>query len=792
RIELGEIESRLMKHPDIKDAVVLAIEENGDKYLSAYIVFNNEPVIPGLREYLSKELPEYMIPSYFISLEKIPLTANGKLDRKALPKPGVIASENYTPPRNEIEKKLVEIWSEVLEQTSIGINDDFFELGGHSLKATILTSKIHKSFNARVPLTEIFKNPTIRGLADKIRAAIKDTYVSIITVEKKDYYPLSSAHKRMYILQQIDKQGIGYNIPAFFELEGEIDHDRLEQTFKMLIARHESLRTSFHMINDEPMQQIHDTVEFEIKKLDGRGDPLWSPFIRPFDLSQAPLLRIGLVEEKGKEKGDRHILMIDMDHIIADGASINILVKDFMALYQGEELPELRVQYKDFSIWQNSRKQMKLFVQQEEYWLKELAGEIPILELPFDYVRPPLQSFEGSAVAFEINKEMTEILKKFVKETDTTIYMLLLAIYTVFLAKVANQEDIIVGSPIAGRRHADLENIIGMFVNTLALRSYPVGEKRFIDFLSEVKEIALKGFENQEYQFEDLVEQVAIERNMERSPLFDTMLVLQNTGAYEINIPGLNLVPYKYDHKISKFDLSLIVIEAEEKLHLTFEYCTKLFKWETIQKFIAYFKNIIGGIIENKERRIGDFEIITAEEKRQILFDFNNTEAQYPKDKTVHQLFAEQVLKTPDYIAVFGHGRQRRTRTNTDNNITYFQLNDQSDRLAGLLIEMGVLPDSIVAIMIERSIEMIIGILGILKSGGAYLPIDPDYPPERIDYMLKDSNAKIIIINKSEIRISKSETNPNDQNTNDQNKNQHSGAVSVLNFENLNFEFVSC
>ncbi|HLP45748.1 MAG TPA: amino acid adenylation domain-containing protein, partial [Candidatus Kapabacteria bacterium] len=418
RIELGEIESRLMKHPDIKDAVVLAIEENGDKYLSAYIVFNNESVIPGLREYLSKELPEYMIPTYFISLDKIPLTSNGKLDRKALQKPGLKAGENYIAPRDEIEKKLVEIWSEVLGQTSIGIDDDFFELGGHSLKATILTSKIHKSFNSRVLLAEIFKTPTIRGLSGTIRAAIKDTYVPIIPVEKKNYYPLSSAQKRLYILQQIDKQGIGYNIPAFFELEGEIDHDRLEQTFKMLIARHESLRTSFHMINDEPVQRIHDTVEFEIEKLDGRGDPLWSPFIRPFDLSQAPLLRVGLL----KENEDKHILMVDMDHIISDGTSINILVKDFMALYRGEGLPELRVQYKDFSIWQNSRKQQKLFVNQGEYWLNELAGEIPILELPSDYARPPLQSFEGSAVAFEIDKEMTETLKKFVKETDTTIY----------------------------------------------------------------------------------------------------------------------------------------------------------------------------------------------------------------------------------------------------------------------------------------------------------------------------------------------------------------------------------
>ncbi|HLP48186.1 MAG TPA: amino acid adenylation domain-containing protein, partial [Candidatus Kapabacteria bacterium] len=534
-------------------------------------------------------------------------------------------------------------------------------------------------------------------------------------------------------------------------LEGEIDKKKLERTFRQLIHRHESLRTSFHIIGDEPVQNIHDNVKFEIEKLDGRVDPLWSPFIRPFALSQAPLLRVGLL----KEKEARHILMVDMHHIISDGTSMNILVKDFMALYQGKHLSELQLQYKDFSNWQQDEKQAESLKRQEEFWLNEFAAEIPVLELHVDYQRPAVQSFEGSRIQFEIDKETTAILKALTLKKGATLYILLLTLYTVFLSKVTGQEEIIIGSPIAGRRHADLEKIIGMFVNTLALRNYPVGEKKFPDFLEEVKEKTLKAFENQDYQYELLVEKVAVTRDTSRNPLFDTMFALQNIDSQNIDIPGLKIFPYPYENKTAKFDLSLSAVEWEEKLLFDFEFSTKLFKEETINRFIAYFRNIVNGVIENKERKIADFEILTEEEKRQILGDFNDTAAQYPRDITIHQLFEEQALKSPDHVAVFGHGQ---TRTNTDKNnvgagprvcpvnLTYRQLNEQSDRLANSLIEKGVLPDTIVGIMMERSVEIIIGILGILKSGGAYLPIDPEYPQERIDYMLKDSAAKLLVV----------------------------------------------
>ncbi|HLP62423.1 MAG TPA: amino acid adenylation domain-containing protein, partial [Candidatus Deferrimicrobium sp.] len=752
RIELGEIESQLLKYKGVKGSVVIfKIDEREEPNLVAYIVSENDIPQSNLREYLLAHLPDYMIPLHFIKLEKFPLTSTGKIDRKALPGPEMKNSDGYSAPRNIIEKKLVEIWEEVLGKPasmSIGIDNNFFQLGGHSLKATILTAKIHKALHVNIPLTKIFKTPTIRSLANYIKTAIKDKYLSIEPVEKKEYYPLSSAQKRLYILYQMEREGIEYNIPSISVLDGEIHIDKLERIFKQLILRHESLKTSFHMINDEPVQKIHDNVKFEIEKLEGRGAPPWSPdiirnYIRPFDLSKASLLRVGLLKEKG-EKGDRHILMIDMHHIISDGTSMNILVKDFIALYQDMGLSELGLQYKDYSSWQNSKKHEESIKQQEHFWINEFAGEIPVLELPTDYLRPVVQNFEGSRIRFEIDKNITDLLKKLTIETDVTLYILLLSMYTVFLSKLTNQEDIVIGSPIAGRRHADLENIIGMFVNTLAFRNYPLGKKTFIGFLQEVKERTLSALENQDYQYEELVEVVALSRDVSRNPLFDTMLVLQNFDTQEIKIPGLKLAPYEYENKTSKFDLTLTGIETQEKLLFIFQYSTKLFKEETINRFIGYFKNIINNVILDKDREISDFEIITEKEKKQILFEFNNTEAEYPKDKTIEQLFAEQVLRTGDHIAIVGFVGEANEEVKKIHS-SYRELDSQSNHIANQLKSRHVKPGAIIAIMVEPTLEMVIGIMGILKVGGVFLPIEPGSPIDRVNRILDDSHTGILL-----------------------------------------------
>jgi amino acid adenylation domain-containing protein/FkbM family methyltransferase len=749
RVEPGEIESRLLKNNQVKEAVVIdRQEESGDRYLCAYIVADSELETSALREYLSLELPDYMIPAHYVPLAEIPLTPGGKIDRAALHVPQVKAGGEYIAPRTEIERALAEIWAGILgiEAGEIGIDTNFFHLGGHSLKAAVMSGRIHKTLHAAVSLGEIFKTPTIRGLAEYIKGAVKNRYASIEAAEKKEYYSLSSAQGRLYILQQMDDEGTGYNLPFVSVLEGRVDRNVFEDIFKRLLQKHESLRTSFDMIAGKPVQRIHDEVEFDLVYYDlargSAGDTgdsqtnhpvsVIQHFIRPFDLSKAPLLRVGLLKE-GEQK---YILVVDMHHIIADGTSMGILVNDFMALYSGKDLPAPGIQYKDFAEWQNARKQSGWLEEQRNYWLNEFREEIPVLNLPLDYVRPAVQSFAGGTLNFELGKEYTWALKTYALEEGTTLFMVLLSIYTIFLAKLSQQEEIVVGTPIVGRRHADLEEIIGMFVNTLALRNFPGGAKTFGQFLREVKERALNAFENQDYPFEDLVEQVDVNRDAGRNPLFDTMFALQNMEIFGLEIPGLKLKHYDYENSIAKFDLTVLVLELKENIYFAFEFCTKLFKVETIERFTRYFKQIISCVLEKADKKILEIDILSEEEKNQILYEFNDTRTEYPNRKTIHELFAEQAEKVPDRIAAVCPMQV---------NVTYRELNDKATRLAARLKRKGVCGDSIVGILTERSVEMIIGILGILKAAGSYLPIDTGYPLKRIRYILKDSRLKLVL-----------------------------------------------
>ncbi|HLP62855.1 MAG TPA: condensation domain-containing protein, partial [Candidatus Deferrimicrobium sp.] len=570
---------------------------------------------------------------------------------------------------------------------------------------------------------ELFKTPTIRGVSEYLRRTAKHSYESIMPVEEKEYYVLSFAQQRMYILQQMDLNSTAYNMPQAIPLSDGVDIEKLLETFKKLLKRHDSLRTSFHMIGDQPVQKIHRDIDFKIEKIE------WSHFVRPFDLTRAPLLRVGLTE------GNRYLL-VDMHHIISDGISHEVLRDDFKAFYEGKELPSLRIQYKDFVQWQNSPEELGRIHRQMLYWLNEFAGEIPVLELPLDYPRPLVQSFDGAGIEFEFSLEQTGSLNEIALQAGATLFMVLTAVIDVLLAKISGQEEIIIGTPTAGRRHSDLEKIIGMFVNTLAIKNYPIGERTFGDFLADVKERMLMVFDNREYPFEALVDKLVLNRDTGRNPLFDVMFSWQNmSDDYQSPKPGS-----QYEYHVAKFDLTFTAVEIDQKLFFSIQYCTQLFKPETIDRFILYFRKVIDSVIENKDQRISGIEIISKEEKSQILENFNNTGTIYPQDKTIHRLFVEQVEKTPDHIALVGAGSQTCPIA-----ISYNELNAQSDRWAGLLIKKGVRGDDIVGIMMERSIEMIIGIFGILKSGGAYMPIDPEYPQERIDYMLKDSGAKWLV-----------------------------------------------
>ncbi len=737
RIELGEIENELLKHNKIKEAIVIAKEDNSkNKYLCAYIAGEAELNSKELREHLSNNLPEYMIPAYFIQLEQLPLTANGKVDRKALPDPdgNITTGAEYVAPRNEIEEKLVNIWSEVLEIEKIGINDNFFELGGHSLKAINITAKISKELNVSVPLREMFKTPTIKGLANYVKGTTQSIYSRIEPVEEKEYYPLSSAQKRIYTLQQFEENSTSYNMPMVMTLEGELDKSKLEEAFNKLIQRHEALRTSFEVIDGEPVQIVHKEVSFAIEYTEAskeKAGEIAAEFVIAFDLSKAPLLRVALTKINDKE----HMLMLDMNHIISDGVSMGILTKEFIELYDGKELPKLRIQYKDFAVWQNEMFKSGEIKKQEEYWVKAFEGEVPVLNMPADHQRPSIQSFEGDNINFELNEEVTNKLKQIAKETGSTMYMVLLSACNVLLSKYSGQEDIVMGSPISGRPHADLQNIMGMFVNTLAMRNYPESNKTFKEFLEEVKARSLSAFENQDYQFEELIDKLNITRDLSRNPLFDVMFSMQNMDEGELQIEGLKFKPYEISNNIAKFDITITAIELNETIVLSLNYCTKLFNKQTIENMSKHLANILSSIANNTNLRLSELEMLSEQEKHQLLVEFNDTKAEYPKDKTIYQLFEQQAAETPDDIAV----------TYGEEAITYKELDTSSNQLARTLREKGAKPNSIVAIIVDRSFEMIIGIMGILKAGAAYLPIDPEYPEDRIRYILEDSKTKLLL-----------------------------------------------
>ncbi|UCH95165.1 MAG: SDR family NAD(P)-dependent oxidoreductase, partial [Candidatus Aminicenantes bacterium] len=670
----------------------------------------------------------------------------------------------YVAPTTGTEEMLAETWKELLGIKEVGILDDFFELGGDSLKALSVGGRIHKASNVNVPLAEFFNRPTIKQMAQYITShAEKTRFFSIEPVEKKEYYVLSSAQQRLYILHQMDPGSLGYNLTESVVLEGGVDKEKLETLFRQITARHESFRTSFAMVNREPVQRIHDEVEFEIEYFDlyrtpaARSRQLVTStiknFIRPFDLSRPPLIRVGMIEQED----EKYIMIVDVHHIIHDGTSQTIFLKEFMTLYSpgGEELPGLTIQYKDYAEWRRRDKGNEVLRKQAGYWIKEFETDVPVLNLPLDYPRPALQSYDGQTIRFELGAKEAKGLKTLARAREATLFMIILSIYYILLSKLSGQEDIVVGTPTAGRKHPDLHPIIGMFLNTLALRNYPVEHKTFSWFLQEVKDMTLQAFDNQDYPFEDLVEQVTVNRDLSRSPLFDVMFILHNELQVQpaaISEParkGLKLKSYEYEKTTSQFDLTLVGFEGENHLLFKVEYCTKLFKEESVRRFINYFKEIVSLVLKNPQIKLSGIEIIPQEEKNQILYDFNKTGTTYPKDKTLHELFREQVERTPDHIAVIGMDHGPWTMEKSLKYITYRELNKKADQLAFNLKENGVKPGTIAAIMVSRTMRMMPGLLGILKAGGTYLPLDPEYPEARIKYIIEKSSTSVLVTQKN-------------------------------------------
>jgi amino acid adenylation domain-containing protein len=665
RIEPGEIENQILTNKMVKEAVVIAKEkEDGDKYLVVYWVpgsgagnVSTSGDAPGLREYLSQRLPDYMVPSYYVRLDNIPLTHSGKVDRRALPapEPGFIRAADDTAPRNEIEEKLARIWLKVLfpgtnRPPLIGIDENFFRLGGHSLTAAALITIIHKEFHVNVSPALVFERPGIRRLAQYISGLAKDKHTSIPAAEKKEYYKSSSAQESIYIMHHMESESILYNMQNQMLLEGDLDTGRWERAFRCLIRRHESFRTSFQMPASNVVQKVHKDVKFNIEYYDvrmtGAGDrcrwfsllegtgglapmsgetaaTLISSFIRPFDLSRAPLLRVGLI----KMEPAKHILIIDMHHIVYDGISLDIFVKELMHFYRygdnkSNRLPALRLRYKDFSVWQNSRKESKALRKQETYWLDEFKYGIPGLDIRANFkgASTKVKDLDADNIDFQVNNEETTALKRLALSEGVTLFMVLLAAYNILLAKLCQQEDIVVGTPSAGRMHADLEGIIGLFINILALRNQPAGEKTVKDFLREVKERTLKAYENQDYRYEQLVDRLLqCEKFSGYSfshthSLFDVVFLFQNMENLPENIPGLEVPGLRLTPLASQlvklpYNLVLTGFEMDEALKFSISYRKGLFTEETIGLVIENFKKIISAVLRDKHIKIEDIEV---------------------------------------------------------------------------------------------------------------------------------------------------------------------------------------
>ncbi|MCR8842476.1 amino acid adenylation domain-containing protein [Paenibacillus sp. SC116] len=634
-----------------------------------------------------------------------------------------------------IQENVQLMFREVYTGSTYTLTDQTGELQIDSIMVMQFAGKVKKGYGVDVPLSLFFENKPLGDVFDIIESLIdsRSSHVNDISKQpEKEYYPASPPQKRIFILNQLVDDNISYNMPGAMTITGKLDRAAFQHAFQALIERHESLRTTFELVDDRLIQRIHPKLELEIEYV-AKADiqHVIAEFVKPFRLDQLPLLRVTLV----KLKAEKHLFLFDIHHIVSDGLSMGILIEELIHLYEGLELQPLTIQYRDFTVWQAEWFETDSFKQQEQYWLDKLSGELPVLALPTDYPRPAIQSFEGSNFEFETNQSLTEKVFKVTAQEDITLNMLLLTAYNVLLYKYTGQEDIIVGSPIAGRRHADLEGIIGMFVNTLAMRNHPQGTKTFRTFLDEVKETAIDAIDNQDYQFEDLIEKLDVRRDQSRNPLFDTMFVLQNMHSGDADTGSLKFEPYLLGSKVSKFDLNMTASNDEEKIHFSLEYCTKLFKEETIIRLSQHYLNILEQVVHNLHLKLDAIDMLSSDEKSTLLHRFNETEMDYEHRKTIHELFTEQVNQAPDQIALVFENTQ----------LTYRELHEKSNHLAIELRRRGVGRDQVVGLLVDRSLEMIIGLMGILKAGAAYLPIDPKYPAERIEYMLEDSRARLLI-----------------------------------------------
>jgi amino acid adenylation domain-containing protein len=757
RIELAEVEAALRKHEQVRDAVAIVSEEGSEKRVVAYIVRKEEEATAAdLRAWLRKRLPEYMVPQAFVMLEELPMTANGKVDRRALPAAKEAESGNgaeVIAPRTETEAAVAEMWREVLRLERVSVDDNFFEVGGHSLLATRVMSQVRKRLGVEVELRIFFEDATVEGLANQIDLAKKSAPVlnaqSIKPVPRTGNPPLSFAQKRLWFLNQLEPDNTAYNMPAALRLTGNLNIDALEKSLTEIVRRHEVMRTIFVIEDDEPKQIILPPQPIRISLIDlsclsthdREGEAMRlakAEAQQPFELGVGPLVRLTLLRLEAEE----HMLLLTVHHIVFDGWSTGVLISELTALYRAYEsghdspLAELPVQYADYAVWQREWFQGEESEQLLSYWKRQLADATEALNLPSDKPRPAVRSTDGARQSFHVSPEVVLKLKMLGQKEGATLFMVLLAAFQVLLSRYTAQTDVMVGVAVSNRNRAEIEGLIGFFVNMLVMRGDLSGDPNFREYLGRVREVALESYAHQDVPFETLVESLPLGRSLNRTPLFQVAFVLENAPKGELELAGMKLSRVEVDADRAHFDLTLSLSETESGgLTAAINYSTDLFYAATIERMQEHFKTLLEGIVARPQQRLSELPLLTPDEQHQVLFDWNHCPALSAPPLCIHQLFEEQAALTPQAIAVIS----------ADAQVTYAELNQRANQLARYLRILGVGPEVSVGLCLERSVEMVVALLGILKAGGAYVPLNSHYPLERRTFMLADANISVLI-----------------------------------------------
>ncbi|SEB35202.1 amino acid adenylation domain-containing protein [Tenacibaculum sp. MAR_2009_124] len=752
RIELGEIESILSQIEGVQKSCVLAKDDGeGTNRLVGYVVLDSRITKEVIQEKLKASLPDYMVPTIWIILDEIPLTVNGKIDKKSLPEPdsSELSSRKYVAPRNETEELLVTVWQELLRVDKIGVNDDFFELGGHSLLATRLVSMIRTKMSVEILIRDIFEYTTISELSVHISAPSTGvTLPPVILEERPERIPLSFSQERLWFLDEL--QGTSeYHMPIAIRLKGELNVTALEQSLKTIVERHEILRTNIVSEEGVGYQEVKKADSWFLLQENSSAETIEGSISEyqatPFNLDKDFKLRACLYNLED----ENYVLAVVLHHIASDGWSEDILINEFLELYSSLQkgnsfdLPALNLQYSDYAIWQRKYLEGEVLADQLAYWEKKLKG-VDSLKLPLDFERPATQRIEGGNTYLALNEDLTNSVRELCRNEGVTMFMFLLSTFKVLLHRYSGQDDICIGTPIANRTQSDLEGMIGFFVNTLALRSDLSENPSFKDFLKQVKETTLEAYDHQLTPFEKVVDKVVVTRDMSTTPLFQVMFMTENTSVgltdeseTTLDFGGVEISEFESDNIPSKFDITLSIAEGDSDILLNVNYCTALFEKLTIDRMLEHFRELLNSVVKDSTQSVGSLTMLTEEEETKLVTAVNNTEADYPTDKTVVDVFVEQALKAPEAIAL----------VYKNEGLTYEELDERSNQLASYLSSLGVQSNTFVGICMERSIEMLVGILGVLKSGGAYVPIDPAYPKERIDYMLGDAGISIVLTN---------------------------------------------